>query len=202
MTEESTACRLNRKRLANVTISASSARGLNPSREVSDRIRQALFALSLAELCGLDLAAFNAKLDTWTLVIQAVLPREKVSEDTEGWGYARKFVNLYLGEVTRNHVIRQEYPWLADLTSFLEVPLDSNVAEGLKRTDRCSRHSHGAQFGQWDRIKNLTKDRSNPYQAAAAKLAGKLGVDRIDLDLYLWRQNEKGCPICRTLQQP
>jgi hypothetical protein len=202
MTKESMACRLNRKRLANVTISVSSARGLNPSKEESDGIRQALFGLNLAELSGLDNLSFNAKLDAWTLAIQAVLPQEKVDTDTKGWGYARKFVNLYLGEVTRNHVIRQEYRWLSDVATLLEVPLDSNVAEGLKRTGQCSQHSHSARLGQWNRIKHLTKERSHHYQIAAESLASKLGVCRIDLDLYLWRQNEKGCPICQTLKQP
>ena len=69
---------------------------------------------------------------------------------------------------------------LAHIKEWLEVPLDKDVANGLRGFQK--------DFGRkypWPRIINLTSDVSKEYQRVASNMAKKLGCTRAELDLYL-----------------
>jgi len=71
---------------------------------------------------------------------------------------------------------------LGRIRRYLEVPLDKDVAGGLKGKDEAEVLPKG-----WPGIKRLDKEASGEFQDVAKKVAKRLEVDRVDVDVY-WRQ--------------
>jgi hypothetical protein len=106
--------------------------------------------------------------------------KRRYPEGAKNWGAARKAINIFLREVIYNRHVERYYQ-LRNIERWLEVPLDSHVARSIKST------SYGNTLPRWKSIKGLTPKVSEEYQVAANKVAKRLGVNRIDLDIYLWR---------------
>ena len=76
-----------------------------------------------------------------------------------------------------------DYYKIDKLELWLEVPLDSAVAKGLK-------HNAGrGQLPQWPGLKNLKPNVSAIFQKNAAEHAKKRNISRVHLDVYLWMEN-------------
>ena len=67
--------------------------------------------------------------------------------------------------------------------SWLEVPLDSAVAKGLKR-----KAGRGG-LPQWPGLKHLRPDVSDTFQEFASQVARQHDIARVHLDVYLWLEN-------------
>ncbi|MEK6527452.1 MAG: hypothetical protein AABZ36_01005 [Nitrospirota bacterium] len=115
-------------------------------------------------------------LDKDTQEIMRALP-----SGAQNWGAARKVINIFLRNLIYNKHICQKHK-IDHIESWLEIPLDSHVAEGLSETDS------GRNLPRWNSIKRLTKADSDQYQLVAYTIAEKLKINRIDLDIYLWRK--------------
>lgn len=94
------------------------------------------------------------------------------------WGAARKALNLFLRDAIYNHWFHND---LSKAYDFLEIPLDSYVATNLKT-------EYSGQLPRWRQIKTLTPDESILFQNAALELAKLRGINRVDLDIVLWRR--------------
>lgn len=106
------------------------------------------------------------------------------------WGAARKALNLFFREIVYNKFIAEKYFFSPELKifneqiKFLEVPLDSYVANGIKGETK-------SNLPKWNSIKSLNADDSNTYQERAFEIAEEKKIARVHLDLLYWRQNEK-----------
>lgn len=105
---------------------------------------------------------------------------EEFPDGAKNWGAARKAVNLFLRDATYNADLNREFK-LSAIRPFLEVPLDKDVATGLRA------EAEGKELPKWGTIKRLTIEGNAAFQAAASKVAKRQKIDRVDLDVFYWR---------------
>ncbi|HSW40426.1 MAG TPA: hypothetical protein VLL97_13135, partial [Acidobacteriota bacterium] len=98
------------------------------------------------------------------------------------WGAARKAINLFLRDTLYNQYLHGHFHF-GRLEPWLEVPLDSAVARGLKAAAK------RGVLPRWPGLKHLSSDVSAEFQAFASTHAHTLRVDRVHLDMYLWLEN-------------
>lgn len=136
-------------------------------------------------LGSIDLAAITAKsaeqyaqwLDRHT---EALL--DKLPVRNRPWGAARKALNLFMRDVLYNRYLSNHYR-IRRIEKWMEVPLDSAVARGLKK------HAGRGKLPPWPGLKRLTADCSRRYQEFAEAYALQRGISRVHLDVYLWPEN-------------
>ena len=98
------------------------------------------------------------------------------------WGTARKALNLFMRDVLYNRYLNRHFG-INGLEPWLEVPLDSAVAKGLKK------HAGWGNLPQWPGLKNLHPETSDRFQGFALDHARAQGIERVHLDVYLWLEN-------------
>ena len=133
--------------------------------------------ISLTRLPKSNPIRFESWLDRQTNDLLDTLPLE-----TRPWGAARKAINLYLREALYNQYLCRRFR-INKVEPWLEIPLDSVVARGLKMAGQ-----HG-ELPSWPGLKWLTKPVSNQYQEFASELSKKMKIERVHLDIYLWLEN-------------
>lgn len=143
---------------------------------VVENARRFLADMNLECFVDLDKSQFKARLDHETENLLKVLP-----VSGRPWGTARKALNLFLREVLYNRYLCERFSF-QHLESWLEIPLDSAVARGLKK-----KTGKGA-LPIWPGLKHLTKDQSDEFQSFAQRLADQMGIARVHLDAYLWTE--------------
>ena len=146
---------------------------------VLDALRSVLKGLDLASLVVENQAAFIDRLNALTETLAARMPA-----GAQHWGTARKAINLFLRDCTYDHHLRQHHG-LDKIEPWLEVPLDNDVARALRR------EPEGLGLLRWTGLKGLKEPDSIRYQEAAQRVAERMGVLRVDLDLYWWRPEKK-----------
>ena len=85
-------------------------------------------------LASLDLQRFSVKTEREFRVVLNRTTRAyltKLPAEGRHWGAARKFLNIFLRGVVYDRFLCEEYD-LYRIEPWLEVPLDSHVAKGLK----------------------------------------------------------------------
>ncbi|CAE6687912.1 hypothetical protein [Paraburkholderia haematera] len=197
-----------RQRLAETVISPSSALGLNPGADEQKAIRMQLREISLKELTRFtnDPDEFGLWLDEQTArVRKAFFHRNKFIVDATnsetghyGWGYARKFVNLFLADAARNRALIDAYK-LDQMEHLFEVPLDQHVTDCLKAAAKCG-CVQPVELPKWERIYKLRPEDSAEFQRFALKLSEGIDWRRHNLDLIFWRREKaqrKICAFCR-----
>lgn len=98
------------------------------------------------------------------------------------WGLARKALNLFMRDAVYNKYLSKHFG-LSKLESWLEVPLDSKVARGLK-------HRHGGSaLPRWPGLKHLKSSDSQKFQEFAGEYAKTQNTKRVHLDIYLFLEN-------------
>ena len=108
---------------------------------------------------------------------------ESFPEGAKGnWGAARKALNIFFRDCLYNTYLSAEYS-IERLRSWLEIPLDGDVARNLYAL-------HKPSLPKWPNIRRLTPDISSIYQETAAEEAQKVGIARVDLDIYYWRDGQ------------
>ena len=110
-----------RRHIAKAVIGPSAARHLIPAGQIQS-VRDFLRKLDTRQFT--QRGKFSFRLDR-----SALAKKVPVS-----WGAARKFLNLYLREITYNFFVRQKNR-LERIEHLLEVPLDSNVAKALRKKE-------------------------------------------------------------------
>lgn len=140
-----------------------------------EHIRDFLDRLSLRRFS--NPTTFRRALDRATASLAELLPKDR-------WGAARKFLNIYLRNVTYNHYLRRAYG-LHRIERLLELPMDSFAAEQLRR------RREGRELPRWKGVIHLTPEESASYQAVAARIAKRELIHRVHLDVLFWRASEK-----------
>ncbi len=141
--------------------------------------RTFLEGVDLGSFVASDSNGFAGLLDQTTDQLCSSFP-----EGARNWGAARKVLNLFLRDCLYNTYVAEAYGLLR-IRTWLEVPLDSQVARGLLTSPL------GNQLPEWPGLKYVTPAQNSQYQVVAASIAGSLGVARVDLDLWYWRQNAR-----------
>ncbi len=160
---------------ATSAIGPSSLRG--QGKGVIGTTRRYLARISLARIPRSNPKSFRKWLDRHTeaLLDEYDLPHRP-------WGAARKALNLFLRDALYNKYLSSKYK-LSALERWLEIPLDSVVAVGLKKSD-----TRGT-LPSWPGLKYLTAEVSDLFQSQASELARQKGISMVHLDMYLWLEN-------------
>ena len=95
------------------------------------------------------------------------------------WGAARKALNLFLRDALYNIYLNKAFK-LDRVESWLEIPLDSVVAKGLRAM------AERGELPAWPGLKQLIPEISSKYQEFAKRQANKMDISRVHLDIYLW----------------
>jgi hypothetical protein len=164
-----------RERQASTSVGASTARGMGPGGTIS-AARDFLKAIDLERFKADSLTEFERELDAVTVELQKSLPMK-----AQKWGSARKFLNIFLRGCCYNKYLCDHYG-LQRLESWLEVPLDSYTANGLKKI------AGRRKLPRWKGVIHLTPGDSSEIQEFAWLPAGLDGVNRVDLDVRFWRR--------------
>ena len=135
--------------------------------------------LNLEKFAASDEGRFLSVLNDETELLRLKFPR-----GAQNWGAARKVLNLFLRDSLYNRYLSKHYE-LRSLEYWLEVPLDKDVAHGIKQ------HPLGVPLKSWTSIKCLQPQDSEAYQSIGHKIASENGLARVHLDLLFWRQKRK-----------
>lgn len=143
---------------------------------VIDAAREFLTKCDLAAFRCHTEEEFRSKLDNTTENLIVALPKRARS-----WGVARKAINLFLRDSLYNRYLAESYRLLS-IENWLEIPLDSAVARGLRKLAR------RREIPAWPGLKKLSGDVSAQLQLFAQNIAVRRGLARVHLDIYLWLQ--------------
>lgn len=141
---------------------------------VIDMAQRFLSALDIHTFAVNDEKSFLEVLDATTAKLQQRLP-----DNSQHWGAARKALNLFLRDICYNRFLSQKYS-LDMLEPWMEIPLDSLVAAALKR------HVGRGGLPGWSGLKGLTPSVSLRFQRAARDWADAEGISRVHLDMRIW----------------
>ena len=165
-------------RIASTSIGPSTARNMGPPGTIR-AAQDFLAGLDLSRFAVGSEAKFRGLLDDATHDLTACLPL-----GAQNWGPARKFLNIFLRGVVYNKYLCSFHD-LDPIEGWLEVPLDKEVARGLR--DEVG----GDELPLWMTVKRLEPHESSIYQTFAAVIAADKGIYRVHLDLYYWRKNKR-----------
>lgn len=141
--------------------------------------REFLALLDLSTFMTADEDRFCAQLDSTSERLRKALPK-----GAQNWGASRKALNLFLRDALYNYYLATEYR-LHRIENWLEIPLDSAVARGLKKL------RGGERLQEWPGLKKLTPYVSAQFQALAMDIAKSRGLARVHLDIYLWLEERR-----------
>lgn len=141
------------------------------ARQYLRKINLQAFAVQTAE-------QFATTLDAQTQSLTDGFP----AEGRGNWGAARKSLNIFLRDVVYCRPLCEHFQ-LGPVEPWLEVPLDSNVYDGLLCDSR-----EPNSVPRWPGVKRLTPEESARFQKVAASIAQSLGVARVHLDVRYWRK--------------
>lgn len=141
-------------------------------------------------LAALELADFDCETE---LEFQAALGRatDGFVKRINYWGAARKFLSIFMRDAVYNRFLCDKYS-LTHTCAWLELPLDSHVARGLRD------EPEGVSLPRWKTVIGLMPQKSREYQDVAAKVAKRIGCERIHLDLLYWRRDTQKAPQRRV----
>jgi hypothetical protein len=165
--------KLLRKRVGRTAVGPSTARGMGPAGTIQSA-RTYLQELDLKAFAIKTQTAFHRRLDSETDSLIAALPKS-----ARHWGSARKFLNIFIRNCAYNRFLCDAYG-LAQLEQWMEVPLDSHVAKGLRL------EPEGENLPRWRTVIDLSRAESDVWQSVALKVATRKGIERVHLDLHYW----------------
>ncbi|MFH2139014.1 MAG: hypothetical protein ABII88_11000 [Candidatus Omnitrophota bacterium] len=107
--------------------------------------------------------------------------RKKFPKNAQNWGAARKALNLFIRNLLYNKYLCDYYS-LLKIEHYLELPLDSYTAKGLRKLNK--------NLPKWRSIKTLTKEENKQFQIFAANYAKSENIAKIHLDIKFWRNSK------------
>jgi hypothetical protein len=175
---------LMQKRVANISVGASTVRG-QPSRTV-EKAREYLQKIDLKDFIkvnGED--QFIEALDKHTINLQKELEElSSRANEHPSWGLARKVLNIFLFQAADSILLKGNGYDFDKIIFYLEVPLDNpngKKLEGFAKDD-------GENLVWPKKIKLLDYKTSKAFQDYAKKYATReKHCARCYLDLYWWR---------------
>ncbi|KFX78536.1 hypothetical protein KR98_13255 [Ralstonia solanacearum] len=144
-------------------------------------VREFLGGYNLGQLKRWTQRTYTARLDEMTAALLVHL-RANGKKQALGWGGCRKCVNIFLRNAMYNRYLAEKYQ-LDRLEPWMEVPLDSHVAEGL-------RDEGIPDTPRWETVIGLTREVSEIWQGIASVAAAGKGIHRVHLDVRYWRQKK------------
>ena len=162
------------RNIANNSIGPSTARGMGPKGTIKSA-RNFLSSLNIFRLKSKNKLHFQKNHNKITKELQKALP-----VGAKNWGSARKFLNIFFRNILYNKYLCKHYDIL-HTEPWLELPLDSHVARGLK-SEKGSGH-----LLRWRTVISLTPTVNRIYQDFALKVSERHNTQRIHLDLLYWR---------------
>ena len=138
-----------------------------------------LASLSLARIPKSNETRFRTWLDRQTEALLDGLP-----VNGRPWGAARKAINLFLRDALYNQYLNRQFE-LGKIEAWLEVPLDSVVARGMKAKAKKMR----TLLPRWPGLKHLKVHASDEFQNFASAHVRTIEISRVHLDMYLWLGN-------------
>jgi hypothetical protein len=163
------------RRTATSAVGPSVARGMGPKNTVG-QAREYLARLRPPDFRVKTEGEFQAALDRATIRLVKHLPR-----GAKHWGAARKFLNIFMRDLVYNRFLCEHYD-LCRIEPWLEVPLDSHVANGLRE------EPEGTLLPRWRTVIGLDKELSRQYQGVAKEVARRTKTSRVHLDILYWRR--------------
>ena len=163
------------KRMAGTAVGPATARGMGPAGTIQAS-RAFLASLDLASVRSKVEWRFRRNLDAATEELQRSLPR-----GAQHWGSARKFLNIFLRNCLYSRYMAHEYQ-LDVLEPWLELPLDSHVAKGLRKEE-----GGRVALPRWKTVVGLDRSTSDQYQQFASQVAAGMNMHRVHLDVVYWR---------------
>ena len=163
-----------KNRTAKVAIGAATLRGQGAPGVIA-AARKGLQDIDLATFAVRGEEAFVERLDSATLALEARFP-----EGGRSWGGARKAVNIFLRDAVYNTDLSAHFG-LRAIRPWLEVPLDSQIAKGLRS------EPEGEELPQWPGVKHLQSEDNARFQCVASAVARRKRVQRVDLDVFYFR---------------
>lgn len=94
------------------------------------------------------------------------------------WGHARKAMNIFMRDVLYSRYLHVELCKSNQIEAWLEIPVDSFVANGLRKKD--------SSLPKWKSLTKLGKDDHSMYQKFAQSYAKKENTKRVHLDLVFF----------------
>lgn len=167
------------RNIASRSIGASTVRGMGP-KGTAAAARIYLTKLNLTNIHGLSEKQFMNWLNKNTEDFQSELP-----PGGGWWGSARKYLNIFLRHVNYNRFLCDAFD-LSHIESFLEVPLDSQVAKALRK------EHGGSALPRWKTVKGLDWKTNKLYQDFASEIAAGKRLSRVHLDVLYWRRGSNG----------
>lgn len=162
------------RRIASTSVGPSTARKMGP-RGTIKAAREYLAGLNLERFVTKTEKEFRVVLDEATSQFMDYLPR-----GAKHWGAARKFLNIFLRGAVYNRFLCERYN-LYRIERWLELPLDSHVAKGLRK------EKGGDDLPRWKTVISLDRDMNQVYQEFATRVAKRKNTYRVHLDLLYWR---------------
>lgn len=150
------------------------------AKKVLEAIREHLRSVDLATFVVEDRRSFARRLRDATYRLQRRLPKRAARR----WGASRKALNLFLRDCTYDHYLRARYG-LGKIESWLEVPLDRYVAIALHG------EPEGIELPRWQGLKRLNGRVSRQYQDVAQRVADRIPIPRVHLDLRYWLEGRE-----------
>ena len=170
---------LIQRKIAPGSIGPSTLRGMGPKGTI-EKTRMYLCKIDLHDFKVRSGKGFNRVLDRYTSHLKRKLPK-----GARYFGSARKSLNIFLRSVNYNRFLCDHYN-LYGLEPWLELPLDSHVAKGLKL------EPEGKRLSRWTGVIHLKPAVNAEYQLVAKEVAARLGIHRVHLDLMYWRGRHIG----------
>lgn len=165
-----------RRREASTAVGPSTARRMGPKGTI---------CAAQKYLAGLDLARFRANSEKeFRAALDHATERflDQLPAGAKHWGAARKFLNIFLRNVIYNRFLSEHYR-LIILEPWLELPLDSQVAKGLRE------EAHGRSLPRWKTVIGLDRETNEKFQEFATSVARKENTYRVHLDIKYWRRD-------------
>lgn len=168
--------KLIQKRIAESAIGASTARRMGGPGTVK-AARDFLTQLDLKKISTARNEYFFTK---WlNKTVEKLI--ESLPDESQYFGSARKFLNIFLRDALYNRYLCKHYN-LDRLADWFELPLDSQTAKGLRK------ESDGKiKLPRWKSVISLTENESNRYQDFAKQVGFSKKIKRVHLDLLYWR---------------
>ena len=163
------------RRVASTSVGPSTARRMGPKGTVQ-AARDYLAELNLDRFSVRSEIEFREVLNRTTRAYVKKLP-----SGAQHWGPARKFINIFLRDVLYNKYLCTAYK-LSAIEPWLEVPLDSHVAKGLRG------ENGGTSLPRWRTVIGLNARTNTRHQQFASSVAAGMGIHRIHLDILYWRR--------------
>lgn len=161
-------------RTARTAVGASTAQKMGPKGTIN-AAREFLQGVNLRKFGAAKTErTYFRLLDAETIALQNSLP-----QDAQHWGSSRKFLNIFLRNCAYNKYLCAAYG-LDTIEQWMEVPLDSHVASGLKE------QPEGAELPRWKTVIGLTPEESAILQDVASRIASREGIARVHLDVHYW----------------